>query len=179
MKINKLEKFTVEGINPALELLGPAFDSKEARVMILAIALQESNLEHRRQLVGKPPKPTGPAKSFLQGEQGGGMVAGVRTHPATKKHAAKLYDERGVPASNSAIWNAIENDDVLAAGLGRLLLYSDPAPLPKLGKVEEAWNYYLRTWRPGAYTNGTPAQRAELREKWGKNYAEAVSYVTR
>lgn len=178
MKTSKLDKITVEGINPALALLGPSFDSKEARVMLLAIALQESNLEHRRQLVGKPPTPTGPAKSFWQGERGGGMVAGVRTHPATAKHAARVYAARGVAANNAAIWDAIENDDVLAAALARLLLYSDPASLPKLGHVEAAWDYYLRTWRPGAYTNGTPAKRAELREKWGKNYAEALTYVT-
>lgn len=174
-----LDSITKSAIDPAFALLPPELDTKEARVETLAIALQESELTARRQLVGRPPRPTGPAKSFWQGEEGGGMVAGVRTHPATKNLAAKLYAARGVAPNNRAIWNAIENDDVLAAGLARLLLYSDPKRLPALGKEQEAFDYYLRTWRPGAWTNGTAAKRAELRQKWSSNYRKALAYVTK
>ena len=105
------------------------------------------------------------------------MVQGVRMHEATRDKAKLLYKARGVQPNNQAIWDAIENDDVLAAGLARLLLWSDPKALPKLGDVEGAWQLYLRTWRPGAYTNGTPAKRAELREKWTGNYAKALGAV--
>lgn len=65
----------------------------------------------------------------------------------------------------------------LAAGLARLLLYTDPARLPELGKESEAWDLYLRTWRPGAYDRGTAAQRAGLRKKWAANYAAALEAV--
>jgi hypothetical protein len=152
-------------------------DTPEARLLLLAIGLQESRFEHRRQLVGNPPRPTGPAKSFWQAEQGGGMVHGVRLHATTRAAAAQLYQVRGVPARDAAIWDAIEHDDVLAAGLARLLLWSDPLPLPEVGAEESSWALYLRTWRPGAYARGTPAQRAELRAKWSRNYALAVDEV--
>lgn len=144
-----LDQITYAGIDPALALLPPKMDSAEARVMLLAIGLQESRFRDRRQLVGNPPVPTGPAKSFWQGERGGGMVAGVRTHAATKALAADLHRARGVAPNDAAIWNAIEQDDVLAAGLARLLLYSDPRPLPSVTDEAGAWSLYLRTWRPG------------------------------
>lgn len=172
-----LDQIINAGINPALYLLPSEMDSKAARVQLLAIGLQESLFEHRRQLVGKPPKPVGPANSFWQGERGGGMVQGVRTHHATAKPASALYSARGVAANNQAIWDAIEVDDVLAAGLARLLLWSDPLPMPKVGDEEGAWQLYLRTWRPGAWTNGNAAQRAKLRSKWSQNYAKAVEAV--
>ena len=177
MSVLTLAQVTERALNPALEILPPSLDTKEARVLLLTIGDQESNYEHRRQLVGKPPRPTGPAKSFWQGERGGGMVQGVRTHKHTKKLAEVVYADRGVPAENQAIWDTIEHDDVLAAALARLLLYSDPFVLPKLGDEEAAWQYYLRTWRPGAYTNGTPEQRADLRSKWGRKYQKALKYV--
>lgn len=164
-------------INPALALLPAKMDTPAARVMLLGIGHQESLFLHRRQLVGQPPRPEGPAKSFWQGEQGGGMVQGVRIHAATRDLAAQLYRARGVAANDAAIWNAIEFDDVLAAGLARLLLWSDPKALPAVGDEEAGWALYLRTWRPGAFTRGTPAQRAELRAKWTRNYAAAVAEV--
>lgn len=136
-------------IKPALSLLPDQMDTPAARVMLLAIGLQESRFEHRRQLVGNPPRPTGPAKSFWQAEQGGGMVHGVRLHPATHAAAAALYQARGVPARDAEVWDAIENDDVLAASLARLLLWSDPGRLPAVGDADSAWALYLRTWRPG------------------------------
>lgn len=144
-----LNEITERGINPALALLPARMDTFEARIMLLTIGQQESRFEHRRQLVGNPPQPIGPAKSFWQGEKGGGLVHGVRTHPATAKLAAMLYEARGVESTDQAIWDAIENDDVLAAGLARLLLFTDPRPLPAVQLVDTAWNYYLRTWRPG------------------------------
>lgn len=168
-----LQTINDAAISPALALLPAAMDTPAARVMLLAIGLQESRFIDRRQLVGSPPRPTGPAKSFWQAEQGGGMVSGVRTHAATRDLAAQLYRARGVAADNAAIWNAIEQDDVLAAGLARLLLWSDPGRLPRIGDEEGAWLLYLRTWRPGAYSRGTPEERAALRKKWASNHTQA------
>jgi hypothetical protein len=170
-----LEEVTRDAINPALRLLPCKMDSPEARVMLLAIGLQESDFRDRRQLIAvervgrKVIVPEGPAKSFWQGEQGGGMVHGVRNHPATRDLAAFLYRERGVPDIERAIWDAIENDDVLAAGLARLLIYSDPRRLPRIGDVDDAWALYYRTWRPG---KPNP-------KKWHRVYPLAAEFVTR
>jgi len=172
-----LKEIIAGAIDPALALLPAKMDTAAARVQLLAIGLQESRFLHRRQLVGNPPRPAGPAKSFWQAEQGGGMVHGVRSHAATRASAAQLYLARGVSARDADIWNAIEHDDVLAAGLARLLLWSDPDRLPALGAEEAAWELYLRTWRPGAYARGTPEQRAALRRKWTSNYGQALAEV--
>lgn len=176
MSVN-LMTITDEAITPALALLPAKMDTAEARLMLLAIGLQESRFIDRRQLVGRPPRPVGPAKSFWQAEQGGGMVRGVRTHSATRDLAAQLCRTRGVVADDAAIWNAIERDDVLAAGLARLLLWTDPGRLPALGDEDGAWQLYLRTWRPGAYARGTSEQRTELRAKWASNHTQAYIEV--
>lgn len=173
-----LKTVILTAIDPALTLLPAKMDTPEARIMLLAIGLQESRFEHRRQLVGNPPRPVGPAKSFWQGEQGGGMVRGVRLHASTRASAADLYRARGVAAEDAAIWNAIEVDDVLAAGLARLLLWSDPLSLPQVGAEGESLALYLRTWRPGAYDRGTPSERIALRAKWVTNYGAAMREVS-
>lgn len=141
--------------------------------MLLAIGLQESNFQHRRQLVGTPPRPTGPARSFWQAEVGGGMVRGVRVHAKTSALAAQLYQHHGVAANDLAVWAAIENNDLLAAALARLLLFTDPYKLPAVGDVEGAWQLYLRTWRPGAWTRGDAAAKSILRAKWAASHAGA------
>ena len=157
----------------ALLLLPAKMTSPQAELMLLGIGLQESELKHRRQHGG------GPARSLWQAEQGGGMVAGLLGfHNQDVQDLARgLCAVRGVPAQPRAVWEAIEHDDVLAAGLARLLLYTDPARLPALGDVDGAWQLYLRTWRPGAFTRGTAAKRAELRHKWAKNYGKALEAV--
>lgn len=172
-----LDEITRAGVDPALAILPVKLDTPRARLMLLTIALQESRLIHRRQLVGRPPQPTGPAKSFWQGEQGGGMVAGVRAHAATRDMAKTLYAAAGVEPTNAAIWNAIEHDDMLAAGLARLLLWSDPAPLPAPHDVEAAWQLYLRTWRPGAWARGSRDEKVALRLKWATNHRAAHNFV--
>ncbi|WP_312903872.1 hypothetical protein [Stutzerimonas nitrititolerans] len=168
-----LSEIRERAIAPALALLPARMNSPQAEIMLLAIGLQESEFTHRRQMGN------GPARSFWQGERGGGMVAGVRTHETTEKHAALLYCTRSVEPNNEAIWKAIEHDDVLAAGLARLLLWSDPLPLPETHEVDEAFDLYLRTWRPGAYTRGTEEERAKLETKWRRNFAAAVREVVR
>lgn len=135
-------------INEALALLPGAMDSREARVMMIAIGLQESRFTARRQLVGTPPRPTGPAKGFWQFEQGGGC-AGVITHAASRYWMARVCHQRGCAFTPRALWNAIEHDDVLAAAAARLLLFTDPRRLPEVWDEARAWALYLRVWRPG------------------------------
>lgn len=134
------------GIDPALELLPARMDTVAARVMLLANGLQESRFQHRRQIGG-------PARGFWQFEKGTrasrGGVWGVFLHPASKDHLAALCRARSVACDPDAIYAALEYDDVLAAGVARLLLWTDPKALPAVGDVEAAWALYLRTWRPG------------------------------
>lgn len=126
---------------PAIGIIGVA-DSPQARVMILAIGLQESRFKYRAQLGN------GPARSFWQFERGGG-VKGVLNHTASKYKAHDLCQARGVDPVSQNVWAAMETDDVLGAGMARLLLLTDPRALPAVTDTAGAWDCYVRNWRPG------------------------------
>lgn len=123
----------------ALDLLGQKYDSPEARQFMAAIAYQESNFEHRHQIGG-------PAHGFWQFERGGGVV-GVMNHHSSKADARRICDHYGIPYNSRDVYAAIETNDELAAAFARLLLWTDPKPIPTDADV--AWEYYIRTWRPG------------------------------
>jgi hypothetical protein len=141
-----LKEITSTAISPALALLPAAMDTPQARCMLLAIGLQESRFVHRRQIGG-------PARGFWQFEKGTrasrGGVWGVYLHPASKGHLAALCKARSVACDPDAIYGALEYDDILAAGVARLLLWTDPGKLPAVGDADAALALYLRTWRPG------------------------------
>lgn len=118
--------------------------SDRALQLMLAIAIQESNLAHRYQVLSN--NRPGPARGWWQFERGGGVV-GVMRHAATKDRARACCDHLGVRWQDSAIWRALEGHDTLAVCFARLLLWSDPKPLP--GYLDDGWDYYLRNWRPG------------------------------
>lgn len=126
---------------PALAIIGVK-DSPQAQVQSLATGLQESRFTARRQMG------MGPAMGFWQFERGGG-VKGVLNHATSKAKALTLCQARGVEATPMGVWLALENDDVLAAGFCRLLLLTDPRPLPAVTDTEGGWACYLRNWRPG------------------------------
>lgn len=141
-----LKEVVERAINPALALLPARMDTPAARVMLLAIGLQESRFVHRRQIGG-------PARGFWQFEKGSrasrGGVWGVYLHPASKGLLAVLCKARSVASDPDAVYAALEYDDVLAAGVARLLLWTDPKALPAIGDADAGWSLYLRTWRPG------------------------------
>ncbi|PNG53165.1 MULTISPECIES: hypothetical protein [unclassified Variovorax] len=143
-------------LNPGLAMLPLAMDSLKARVQLLAMTLQEDPRQLRRQMGN------GPARGLWQFESGGG-VKGVMNHHATTGHAHRLCAERGVPWDAWAIWAKLETDDLLACGFARLLLYSDPKPLPAVNDADGGWDLYMRTWRPGR----------PHPEKWPGNHATA------
>ncbi|QDX22546.1 hypothetical protein FP568_15645 [Pandoraea pnomenusa] len=134
-------------INPALDLLPWSMTSDRARVMLLAIGLQESHLMYRRQM------PTGPARGLWQCEQGTrasrGGIWGLYLFPSTSDALIALCAARGVSHDPIEIYNRLQSDDVLAAGCARLLLFTDPKPLPDVGDVQGSWSLYSRVWRPG------------------------------
>ena len=136
----------MQAVNEGLRLLPPAMDSTEARVLMYAIGLQESRFTHRAQVIDGGGK--GPARGLWQFERGGG-VAGVLRHPASRFWANSVCNARNVPAQPLNTWLALETDDVLAAALARLLLFTDPARLPAVGEQADSWSYYMRNWRPG------------------------------
>lgn len=133
-------------ILPALvELLPPAMNSPRARIMLLAIGLQESRFIHRYQVLPGTRK-KGPARGFWQFEAGGGC-AGVLRHPASSGWMRDVCRLRDCPPLSSSLWRQLEVDDQLACVAARLLLFTDPKPLPT--EAAQAWELYSRTWRPG------------------------------
>ena len=134
-------------LEPAFKLLPAWMDSPEARVQLLAIGLQESRFQHRRQLAG------GPARGFWQCEQGTqqtrGGIFGAYLHPASAPHLSRVCSALKVPFTPQAIYQAVEVNDVLAAAVARLLLATDPRRLPAVTDADGAWATYLRIWRPG------------------------------
>ncbi len=65
------------------------------------------------------------------------------------------------------VYEAIRYNDNLAVVFARLLLYTDPRPLPSVeSEYIESWEYYLRNWRPGKPHH----------ETWAVNRQKAVRY---
>jgi len=137
--------FPMLAINGALALLPSKMTTRAARVQLLAIGAQESeDWQYRRQ------KGNGPARGFWQFEKNGG-VKGVMEHPlkTVRDLAQQVCAARNTPWDREVIWSNLERDDVLAAAFARLNLYGDPFPLPAVGDAAEAWDLYVRVWRPG------------------------------
>jgi hypothetical protein len=147
----------LETIRQGLALLPAKMAGCRATTMLVAIGLQESGFLVRRQYGN------GPARGFWQFEAGGG-VKGVMEHPNTTSYAAAVCAERGVPFERAKVWAALETDDLLAVVFARLLLWSDPKPLPAITEPDAAWNLYARTWRPGK----------PHPEKWADCHAQAL-----
>jgi hypothetical protein len=142
-----LQTILEQAVVPALAILPPKMDSPEARVMMFACGLQESRFLFRRQLGD------GPARGFWQFEKGTrqsrGGVWGVYLHPASADLLKTLCNARSIRCEPGLIWEQLERDDVLAAGVARLLLWTHAKPLPALDDTGGSWAYYLSLWRPG------------------------------
>jgi hypothetical protein len=156
-----LDQITKVGIDPALALL-PGMDALQARVMLLPSACKKvasASLSSRAEQARRE----GPARGFFGSLVGTaasrGGVWGVFLHEASNGLIKKIASQRGVAMSPTNIWQAVETDDVLAAVVARLLLWTDPKALPELGEAEAAWQLYLRTWRPGK-PHRTPGMRS-------------------
>ncbi|MGB3818074.1 hypothetical protein [Achromobacter pulmonis] len=159
-----LDQIMDDALRPALARLPARMDTREACCMLLAIGLQESRFVHRRQIGG-------PARGFWQFEKGTrasrGGVWGVYLHAASRDHLAALCKARSVACDPDAVYAALEYDDVLAAGVARLLLWTDPRALPPVGDAAAAWALYLRTWRPGK----------PWPDSWNRLYLQAAAAV--
>lgn len=155
-------KFALDNlVVPALKLLPAYMDSPKARVMMLAIGLQESEFQTRVQYGG------GPAHSFWQFEEGGG-VRGVCRHSASTEQARLICRARDCSFDPHAVWSQMATDDLLGAVFARLLLLTDPRALPDMDDVQGMWLYYERNWRPGK----------PHPERWLSRYARALTLIT-
>ena len=153
--IEYLQWFTVPH---AYALLPARMKNRSATAMLYAIAMQESGCFHRRQAG------VGPARGFWQFERSG--VAGVMVHPSTKQHVAHALDELCYGeflGDVGAVYTRIEDNDVLACVLARLLLWTMPGRLAGKDDPEGAWHIYERAWRPGR----------PRRETWDAHFTDA------
>lgn len=127
-------------IVPALATVPAPMDSREARLMLLAIALQESGLRVREQQGG-------PAHGLWQFERNG--VLAVMHNTRTADTVFHWCDANSVTYGSNAIYEQLALDDELACVFARLLLWSDPRALPEIGDCMGAFDVYERSWRPG------------------------------
>lgn len=161
MTMPTLDFIHMHVIPAAYSLLPPALASQRASSMLLAIGLQESRFQYRKQLGGS-------AKSFWQFEVVG--VRGVMEHNATKDLAVEVlkaleYEPWIDPAM---VYMALEHNDILACALARLLLVTSKMPLPDVDEPDAAWALYLACWRPG---------KPHV-EPWGGRYRDAWERVS-
>lgn len=162
------EAFVERILDPGLHVLhrlgGPAV-TDAARHFLLAVILQESGPGLNARFQHSPATTPGPARGWAQFEQGGG-VQGVLTHAASRTLAALLCAECSVVPAAAACWRALEGHDVLSIGFARLLLWTDPHPIPVT--QEAAWECYAtRLWRPGR----------PHPQRWAGNWATAGAAI--
>lgn len=120
-------------------------DTTDARRFLLAIALQESGLAHRRQVAAGGAE-NGPAVSFWQGEITGGMCLTLK-HARSGPIMRAVCDDFNVQPTAAGLWEAMRYNDVVAAIAARLLIYTLPSELPNT--ADAGWAQYIAAWRPG------------------------------
>jgi hypothetical protein len=174
------DKQVIKAIVDGLGLLPWQMNTQDAWALLLTFGMQESLLQHRRQLIRRAGRlvPEGPAKGLWQFERGGGCK-GIVEHHTSRYWTHHICKVRGVQFNATGLWNGLETDDVLAAAAARLLIFTDPHRLPVASDERGAWNLYIRVWRPGAWTRGTPEERAELRSKFQRYHAQALAFVSK
>lgn len=142
-------------IRPALKRLPAAMRDVRAELGLVAIAKQESDLAHRSQVIDRArPERKGPARGLWQFERGTrasrGGVWGVYLHAASRFWLGDVCRQFGVPFVVADIYAEIEVNDQFACCVARLLMFTDPYPLPGIDDEAGWWKLYRhRCWRPG------------------------------
>jgi hypothetical protein len=149
-----------EIIDEAMKLLPSNYDSINARLLLTAIAYQESQFLHAHQIGG-------PAHGYWQFERNGGVL-GVLTHHSTKDLARDVCSALNVTCSKRSVFDAIETNPILAAVMARLLLWTHPKALPSIDNPATSWKYYFDTWRPGKpHIHRWPSACSKALKLWG------------
>jgi hypothetical protein len=133
----------------AFMLLPPVLDSPEARALVLAIGLQESDYRDRVQKPQQVGWRPGPARGFWQFERGGGACTGLLERERTRPLVERVCEVLRYDVDPQGLWEGAQHNDVLACALARLLLFSLPHRLPTRDQPELAWAQYLEAWKPG------------------------------
>jgi len=131
----------------ALSLLPGKMDSIQARAMLLAIGLQESEFNARVQGGRGTTRGEGPAHGFWQFERKGGVIE-VLTD--LREFSEPLCRELLYTPTSTVVHAALSDNDVLACAFARLLLWKDPRSMPESDDAAKGWKIYLANWRPGA-----------------------------
>jgi hypothetical protein len=147
--------FLLRVIEPGLSLLPNYMTSDAARVILMAIAIQESNIAARAQIGG-------PARGYWQFESAG-VEAVLKQTPSL---AQAVLDTCDIPLTSAAA--AIEYNDPVACAFARLMLWYDAAPLPPVSDTAGCYEYYLKNWRPGKPDES----------RWPTAFATAISTVS-
>ncbi|MGG5811490.1 hypothetical protein [Falsiroseomonas sp. CW058] len=117
-----------------------------ARRFLLAVAIQETGLAARAQAVAGDAARAGPARGWWQFEAP--TIGLLLRHPASSQPLRAMCAAAWVRPEPDDIWRAIEGHDLLALGVARLLLLTDPFDIP--ADEAAAWQCYAaRLWRPG------------------------------
>jgi len=143
-----------------VSLLPPRLDSPEAKAMMIAIAMQESRWDERRQIGG-------PARGFFQFELAG--VRGVLNHKTSQPIICSVLDRLDYDYQPMTSFEAITHNDVLAFSYARCLLWTLPDPLPLRGEAGEGYRQYIESWRPGR----------PHRASWNKFFNDAWAIVSK
>jgi hypothetical protein len=155
-------------VNPALLALPRAMDTDAARVQLLATGLQESGFHFRSDKRVGHPYSTGPERGFWRIKRT--AIAMLLLHEASRQQLIVLCASRPqrVPLDDTLIHARVEFDDVLSAGVARLIYWADPRPLPLLNApAAEGWDCYLRNWKP----------EMPRRETWDSHHRDARAQV--
>lgn len=142
--------------------------SVKAMVQIIATGLQESQVMFRKQV------PSGPARGFLQIEPPTAIAAYDKDAYLRgelmnlRLNTTQLLPTNTTAARRNYLANVCELNDPACVLIGRSIMWLDPSPIPEIGDVEGAWDFYaLKTWRPGK----------PRPEHWWDNYMQAVNVV--
>lgn len=143
-------------VRPAMTILPLSMRSDDAARLMVAIALQESGLVTRQQVGG-------PAHGLWQFEMGG--CNAVLGNEVTANYASDVCAARGVDPVSSSVYHNLLTDDILAACFARLTLWAVPTSIPD--DRSDAWDYYVKAWRPG---------KPRIQD-WADNWSRACSVV--
>lgn len=144
----------------AFEILPAWMTTLDAHALLLAIGLQESGFQTRRQAGN------GPARGFWQFEISAvtDVIAASSTHQAMSDALDSLRYPRQMPLRD--VLAALEHHDVLAACAARCLLARSLLSLPGPEEADQGWAVYQACWRPGQPKPDTWASHFDV--AWAK-----------
>jgi hypothetical protein len=151
-------------VRPTLAWLGPVFDTPGRRLLLIAIAMQESTLRDRLQIDENGHMMPHLGRSWWQFERN--TVGLVLSHERCLWLPYRVQ-ELGYAPTPYGVHDAMAHNDQLACTMAAALLWADLQRLPAIGDEQSAWACYIRNWNPG---KPRPVH-------WPENYALAMGTV--